>query len=225
MTRYIPLDDQLMPSSLPTIRLEHAMAFPQVAARNYYHWVIEALSRLMIAKEILDRDPRIVLLVPANPPRSKNPGARRPFILQYLDLLGYSGTQRVLAYNGDTHRVAITTMYYADWYNRSPRPGMHFCPPQAALLAIRRQFAPTHLPVQQRPNVVLISRADTGVRKLVNENELVLALNQTAQRHGKLFQLFVGAALSIAQTIELFQSARIVVAPHGAGLANMVFCG
>ena len=35
----------------------------QVAARNYYHWVVEALSRLMIAKELLDADPSITVLV------------------------------------------------------------------------------------------------------------------------------------------------------------------
>merc|ERR1719506_364388 len=48
---------------------------------------------------------------------------------------------------------------------------------------------------------------------------------KAATKYGKTFHLFVGAALSIAQTIQLFREARIVVAPHGAGLANVIFCG
>ena len=94
---YIPFDDQFMPTSLPTVHLKHALSFPQVvilvkcrasvervqvAARNYYHWVVEGLSRLVIAKEILDKDPSIILLVPANPPRKKKSNPRRPFVFQ-----------------------------------------------------------------------------------------------------------------------------------------------
>jgi capsular polysaccharide biosynthesis protein len=62
-----------------------------------------------------------------------------------------------------------------------------------------------------------ISRAHARRRKVVNEVELWAAL----ESHG--FVQIQLENLSWAQQIAAFRSAKVIVAPHGAGLANLVF--
>ena len=94
----------------------------------------------------------------------------------------------------------------------------------------------------QRLNIVLISRADTEHRKLLNEaalEDLLIELNicqvqqavsalrrrGTAAKCTQLLTVWCWQGLTIPQTVQIFQQARIVLAPHGAGLANTIFCG
>merc|ERR1712100_999272 len=108
------------------------------------------MSRLMMVWDEAQADPTIMLMVPANPPRKKST-TRRPFIFQYLDLLGIDSS-RVIAYEGEKYRYAAETLIYPDWRNQASRPGMHFCPPRGALLKVRAALAPKHLPLQERPH-------------------------------------------------------------------------
>ena len=64
---------------------------------------------------------------------------------------------------------------------------------------------------------IYISRDKAGWRKVVNERELM----QTLRRHR--FERFFLEDLSSQEQIQLFQEAEVIVGPHGAGLANVVF--
>jgi capsular polysaccharide biosynthesis protein len=82
-----------------------------------------------------------------------------------------------------------------------------------------REFFSTHFPPSgQASRKLYISRADAKWRKVLNENELV----------GKLTGLGIEpvmlGSMPIQKQIELFQQAKLIVAPHGAGLANLAFC-
>ncbi|MEB3229929.1 MAG: glycosyltransferase family 61 protein [Leptolyngbyaceae bacterium] len=63
-----------------------------------------------------------------------------------------------------------------------------------------------------------MSRAQASYRHLVNEPELL------QQLHPLGFVAIALEALTIQQQVALFAHAKIVVAPHGAGLTNTVFC-
>lgn len=52
-----------------------------------------------------------------------------------------------------------------------------------------------------------------------------MRLEEVAKRYGKTFQLFIGEAFSIKETVLLFRDACICISPHGAGLANIVWMG
>ena len=54
-------------------------------------------------------------------------------------------------------------------------------------------------------------------RQLENEDELIALL----QSHG--FEVIEPGSMSIAQQIEVFSEAAMVVSPHGSALANMIF--
>lgn len=63
-----------------------------------------------------------------------------------------------------------------------------------------------------------ISRGDATIRKVVNEAEVVDCLSSLG------FTVVSGLSkLTVSEQASLFSAARIVVAPHGAGLANLVF--
>ena len=65
------------------------------------------------------------------------------------------------------------------------------------------------------PSMIFIDRRGASLRPLLNEDELIACLPDFVAV--KLEQL------SIVEQIELFAGADIIVAPHGAGLTNIVF--
>jgi Glycosyltransferase 61 len=67
--------------------------------------------------------------------------------------------------------------------------------------------------------IVYVWRADSAARPLINEDELVERL---VQAYG--VEPVVLSLLSLEEQIVLFRNARVVIGPHGAGLANVVFC-
>ena len=66
---------------------------------------------------------------------------------------------------------------------------------------------------------IYVWRADTRARVMRNEDELVERL---VQRLG--VQPVVLSTLTLDEQILLFKGAQVVIGPHGAGLANIVFC-
>jgi len=67
------------------------------------------------------------------------------------------------------------------------------------------------------PTLLYIARADARSRPLRNEDMLVARL----ARFGVVPVLL--SALGLDEQIKLFRGARLVIGPHGAGLANVVF--
>jgi len=65
---------------------------------------------------------------------------------------------------------------------------------------------------------IYISRADAAIRRVTNEAEIAELL----RGHG--FEVVTPGRLSFPAQAAAFHSADIVVSPHGAGLANLMFC-
>lgn len=68
------------------------------------------------------------------------------------------------------------------------------------------------------PRRIYISRRKARVRRIENEASVV----RTLKKFG--FQRYCLEDMSIAEQVTLFESATMVVAPHGAGLTNTCFC-
>lgn len=66
--------------------------------------------------------------------------------------------------------------------------------------------------------LIYITRADSKIRKLSNEKEIFGYLSKI----GFSFTILTGMPFSAQFSI--FNSAKIIVAPHGAGLTNLLFC-
>ena len=65
---------------------------------------------------------------------------------------------------------------------------------------------------------IYISRADAIHRHVVNEKEIITFLSDFG------FRAVLPGSLSLAEQISIFSSAQVVIAPHGAGLTNLLFC-
>ncbi|KKM75432.1 hypothetical protein LCGC14_1390320 [marine sediment metagenome] len=65
---------------------------------------------------------------------------------------------------------------------------------------------------------VFISRAAASIRRLSNEAELVTMLEKAG------FELVLMEDLNFEQQVRLMGETRVLMAPHGAGLTNMMFC-
>lgn len=65
---------------------------------------------------------------------------------------------------------------------------------------------------------VYISRNDAAIRRVKNEKEV----DESLARRG--FETFQPGRMPFRDQVALFHSADIIVSPHGAGLANLMFC-
>lgn len=65
---------------------------------------------------------------------------------------------------------------------------------------------------------IYISREDVQIRKVINEDNVMRVLSR------KGFKKVALSSLSVKEQIEIFSSAKIVIAPYGASLTNIIFC-
>lgn len=65
---------------------------------------------------------------------------------------------------------------------------------------------------------IYISRRDTSYRRMVNEDKLEALL--TAKR----YEIVTLSDMTFADQVNLFRACDEIVAPHGAGLSNLIFC-
>jgi capsular polysaccharide biosynthesis protein len=68
------------------------------------------------------------------------------------------------------------------------------------------------------PKKIYIARGNTNRRSVINESEVITVLSQ------KGFHSLDLTNFSLLEQVSLFARAEIIIAPHGAGLTNMVFC-
>ncbi|OCR00876.1 hypothetical protein BCD67_24455 [Oscillatoriales cyanobacterium USR001] len=83
---------------------------------------------------------------------------------------------------------------------------------------IRREFLPEKGTQIDKFKRIYISRNLAAYRKLVNEKDVLNFLDRWGFESVKL------ETMSLAEQASCLASAEVVVAPHGAGLTNLVFC-
>ncbi|MFN4016074.1 MAG: glycosyltransferase family 61 protein [Reyranella sp.] len=66
--------------------------------------------------------------------------------------------------------------------------------------------------------LLYVSRNESSMRRILNEEELLPGLRDMG------FHIISPAKLSLADQIEAFRNARVVLGAHGAGLTNILFC-
>lgn len=80
-------------------------------------------------------------------------------------------------------------------------------------------IVPTEHRVRDRTGeLVYVSRNESSMRRILNENDLLPGLRDMG------FNIISPGKLSLTEQIEAFRNARVILAPHGAGLTNILFC-
>jgi capsular polysaccharide biosynthesis protein len=167
---------------------------------NYFHSLLLGLARLAAVPENYQAAAN-GLLVPRG-------GARQREVLALMDLMpsmlihevGPDETLRVetlilpLSVAGDSAYHPCVADFFRGISTNVPR--------------MRQPF----------PRRIYLDRRGSGVRPLINEDEVVHALARLG------FEPIRPETLSVADQVRLFRGAEAIVSPHGAGLTNLGFC-
>ena len=167
-------------------------------AWNYYHWLNDCLPRLRWLEEAGVRDCQLLL-----------PEKLQPFHHQTLDALGIPPGRRVTAGRAHWRLEEL-------WVSSLPCEEAQSSAPASRWL---RERLLAGLPPADRPlpRRIYISRLLASKRRLLNEVQIMERL----ERRGIV--PVQTETLSVAEQARLFEQADLVVAPHGAGLANILF--
>ncbi len=90
--------------------------------------------------------------------------------------------------------------------------------PDWACEFLRKKFLPEIKNYDKSFERIYISRNKATKRKIINEERVFNFLS----RYG--FKKVFLEDIEFIKQVEIFQSAKIIIAPHGAGLVNLVFC-
>jgi capsular polysaccharide biosynthesis protein len=166
---------------------------------NYAHWVLRNLLKL----SLLDNAG-----LPAGLPYLVSENLRG-WQRAYLDLLDIPPSRLLPVPAGQV--VACRRLYVPTQLRNHPRMA-------DGIAWLRARLAP-QLTARQTDDGALLyaSRREQTNRRVLNEDEIEAMLAQMG------FRIIVPGEMSVPAQIEAFSRARVVVAPHGAALANMVF--
>lgn len=165
---------------------------------NYYHWMIDYLTRLWPLEDSGITDYR--LLVPAK---------MAPFQTQSLKLLGFSG-DRLVPFAQDHWEIEHLLI-------PSLAPAYRFSPEACQWLQNKLLSALGGLE-NHGPKRLFISRKLASKRRLLNEDQIWELLLKPMG-----FMRAFPETMTVADQAKLFHGADVVVSPHGAGLTNILF--
>ncbi|RYX82912.1 glycosyltransferase family 61 protein, partial [bacterium] len=168
-------------------------------AKIYYHWMMDVI-------------PRINLLI-----KSGHFDSIDFFITNYTGLSFQKellkrlniNVDKIIASNDfENFHLQATTLIVPSLVTPNDAPSKEAC-------SFLRQLFEDDLRTNKPEKCIYIQRKSG--RKVTNEQELINYLQQ------KGFEILQAESLTVAQQACVFSEARFVVAPHGAGLTNLVF--
>ncbi|WP_187270141.1 glycosyltransferase family 61 protein [Pontibacter qinzhouensis] len=171
---------------------------------NISHWFIDVLPRLHLLRQSGLYDKIDWFLVPS---------LRYSYQTETLDMLGIP-KEKLLA--GDEHPHITADCVVA---STAPR-GNHTLVPLWLCDYIKSAFIPLaqNGSAVATPARIYISRSDSSMRNVINEEELVEELKPLGFEH------IISSKLSIREKLHLFATAEVVVSATGAGLVSILFC-
>lgn len=200
--------ETLILKSLPRIRtpqLNEVCSLAIPASKNYYHWTMDCLLRIRgyeYYKEETGRNP--TLLIDSNLTSWK---------IESLKLLGYEpGSYEVW----NLPRAKVKRLVVPSF----PRGDRGIVSPTACHWLRQRILSNLNENTSKKVSFsprILISRSQKNGRHIINENEVLEALKPLG------FVSYKMEDISFSDQVRLFANAEIVIAPHGAGLANIIF--
>jgi len=172
------------------------------AGRGYYHWMFDVLPRIQLLIEAgynFDRIDKFLI---------NNYISR--FHIETLNMIGIP-RNKIIESQLNPHLQAETLIVPSLVGDTGSVPGY-------ACNFLRNQFLPKISKNNNHAERIYVNRGQVGHRRVVNEPEIVNVLKQYG------FESIALETFSLTEQIALMASAKVVIAPHGAGLTNIVFC-
>lgn len=162
-------------------------------AGSYFHWMLDTLPRLALLDEADVH--ALPVVVPDDP---------GPAIRDTLSAIGVAEEQ--LVPHDGTHGVYDELLFPS-------LVGGTGHPPGWAVQWMRERLAP---PARGGRRRLYVSRADATWRRVRDEDTIVDLLRERG------FEKVLPGAMPVADQLALFAEAEAIVAPHGAGLVNLL---
>jgi hypothetical protein len=197
-----PTEHPLFLNPFPPDPLEVPGRLGLLAARgdgNYYHFLHDVLPRL----GVLEQAPQIA------PVDSWYVPVQTRFQRELLDLIGISSEQRIDA--GEHPHVRAETLVVPGV------PAMIEKNPPWVVQFLRERLLPSAGPVERGAPVFVTRGPSANNRTVVNEDAVLELLSSRG------FVAIDPGQMSVVEQIRAFASAPVIVAPHGAALANLAF--
>ncbi len=207
--RHDPTQHRLLRlSDLPPLeRIEGRVAvLSGLSGHVYYHWMVDVLPRLSLLQrskmDLTEIDHFVVNNI------------SRPFQRETLEVFGIPPEKIVVSdrhsYIQAAELVVPSFPGYLDWVSAD------------TITFLRQTFLPSLLQVSSPPSThsqrIYISRNRARYRHVLNEDQVMAILHPCGFVRVEL------ETLPLAEQVALFAQAKVIVAPHGAGLTNIVFC-
>ncbi len=190
-----------------TPQIDIACSLLNAWSQNYWHWIIDCLTRLEGIEFYYQKTGiKPQLIIDANP---------TSWQVDSLKLLGYQ-PQDCIQWNKSRMRVnKLIISSFRRHYDK-----VYSVESPSASCWIRERML-SHLSdnedIKPFSSKIFISRRKAGGRRIINENDVIATLAEFG------FITYVLEDMNFADEVRLFSQAKIVVAPHGAGLTNIIF--
>jgi glycosyltransferase involved in cell wall biosynthesis len=170
---------------------------------NYYHWLVEGLLGLDILCRSLGPDSNVKILFPKS--------------MDIVTVFDHRGTLPAAGFSG--HEVVevganLIKVREAIWIESDLVQHM----PAPYLKDFQKRIAALYAGLRSPRNRRLLVARKRPTRQIQNIEQLQAFLS----RYG--FETVYLEGMSVVDQILLFQSAEFIISPHGAGLANLLFC-
>jgi hypothetical protein len=175
-----------------------ALVHDQWTRRNYYHWMVDALPRLLVLR---DYDPNAWLIMPEPMPA---------YIEQTAQLLGFKNFVRLKEGEVIQADVLLVPERVAPLGYHNPD----------LVWRLRKELSANVLggpPTGTPSRRIFVSRSRQHLRRLANETEILEVL----ERYG--FECVYFEETSFAEQVLLMHSTAILIGVHGANLVNLLF--
>jgi hypothetical protein len=173
-----------------------AIAVTPEAGANYYHWLLDLLPRVLLLKHATQNFSNYDTLL-LN-------GSRANYERETLTAIEVPPEKIRFVDSRDRFQIGSAVFPSLDINVVSPWK-VH---------GLRQLASPVQS--NQHRRRLYLSRARAAVRRIVNEKEISEVLHD--------FEILEAETLSFREQADLFANASVIVAPHGAALANIVFC-
>lgn len=191
----------------PILNSEHidlACSLVNYWSRLYAHWISEGLTRLESLEYYSQKTGRKpVLIIDKDPPLWK---------IKSLESMGYR-PEDCIQWNG--YRAKVNELVICSKRREEGRVSIKACYwVRERILSNIDSYGISQ--VTFSPNI-FISRKKSNARRIINEEEVINTLAEMD------FVTYVLEDINWQEQVKIFAQAKIIVAPHGAGLTNMIF--
>ncbi|MEP2024106.1 MAG: glycosyltransferase family 61 protein [Reichenbachiella sp.] len=192
---------------IPNKEIKKAISLVNILSNNYYHWFIDILPTLQPVYDELKKDAKFKIFI-----RKK----AASFQLESLRALGLEENVLEWSSTGESFEKLIVSSYRNTYLET--RDFQTDIISKQALIWIRNTFL-NQIPITPILGYenIYISRNRAFRRNVTNEHELQPLFDTYGIKKINLEDF------SVPEKINLFRQAKRIIAPHGAGITNLLF--